>query len=101
MHDVAAGRAAGMRTIAAAWGPFPRVDLDAAGPDHVADTPHDVVVLVTAWLVNVAAVWPMWSRNLSSGEPRRAGSKGRSMRLRSTFGILAVAAFVMLGSPAS
>ena len=47
VHDVAAGRAAGMRTIAAAWGPFPRVDLDAAGPDHVADTPHDVVVLLT------------------------------------------------------
>jgi pyrophosphatase PpaX len=47
VHDVAAGRAAGMRTIAAAWGPFPRADLDAAGPDHVADTPHEVVVLVT------------------------------------------------------
>ncbi len=47
VHDVAAGRAAGMRTIAAAWGPFPRIDLDAAGPDHVADTPHDVVVLLT------------------------------------------------------
>jgi pyrophosphatase PpaX len=46
VHDVAAGRAAGMRTIAAAWGPFPRTDLDAAGPDHVADTPRDVVVLV-------------------------------------------------------
>ena len=47
VHDVAAGRAAGMRTIAAAWGPFPRIDLDAAGPDHVADRPHDVVVLLT------------------------------------------------------
>jgi pyrophosphatase PpaX len=46
VHDVAAGRAAGMRTIAAAWGPFPRADLDAAGPDHVAETPHDVVALV-------------------------------------------------------
>jgi pyrophosphatase PpaX len=46
VHDVAAGRAAGMRTIAAAWGPFPRADLDAAGPDYVADTPHEVLVLV-------------------------------------------------------
>jgi len=46
VHDVAAGRAAGMRTIAAAWGPFPRADLEAAGPDDVADAPGDVVTLV-------------------------------------------------------
>jgi pyrophosphatase PpaX len=46
VHDVAAGRAAGMRTIAAAWGPFTRADLEAAGPDHVADTARDVVTLV-------------------------------------------------------
>jgi phosphoglycolate phosphatase-like HAD superfamily hydrolase len=45
VHDVAAGRAAAMRTVAAAWGPFPRSDLEAAGPDHVADAPRDVVVL--------------------------------------------------------
>ena len=47
VHDIAAGRAAGMRTIAAAWGPFPRADLEAAGPDHVVDTPAEVVVLVS------------------------------------------------------
>jgi phosphoglycolate phosphatase-like HAD superfamily hydrolase len=35
-----------MRTIAAAWGPFPRAALEAAGPDHVADSPHDVLALV-------------------------------------------------------
>ena len=46
VHDVAAGRAAGMRTIAAAWGPFPRADLEAAGPDAVADAPGEVVALV-------------------------------------------------------
>jgi pyrophosphatase PpaX len=50
VHDVAAGRAAGMRTIAAAWGPFPRAALEAAGPDHVADSPDDVVALVTRGL---------------------------------------------------
>jgi pyrophosphatase PpaX len=46
VHDVTAGRAAGMRTIAAAWGPFPRAALDAAGPNHLADQPSDVVLLV-------------------------------------------------------
>jgi pyrophosphatase PpaX len=46
VHDVSAGRAAGMRTIAAAWGPFPRADLEAAGPNHVAGRPSDVVLLV-------------------------------------------------------
>lgn len=32
-HDVAAGRAAGTRTAAAAWGPFPRATLQATGAD--------------------------------------------------------------------
>jgi pyrophosphatase PpaX len=48
VHDVTAGRAAGMQTIAAAWGPFPRADLEAAGPNHTADKPSDVVLLVKA-----------------------------------------------------
>jgi pyrophosphatase PpaX len=48
VHDVAAGRAAGMTTIAAAWGPFPRADLHASGPDYIADTPGDVIVLLTS-----------------------------------------------------
>jgi len=47
VHDVAAGRAAAMRTIVAAWGPFPRSDLEAARPDDIADAPADVVVLVS------------------------------------------------------
>jgi pyrophosphatase PpaX len=46
VHDVAAGAAAGMRTIAAAWGPFAREDLLAAGPDMIAGTPDEVVALV-------------------------------------------------------
>ena len=49
VHDVAAGAAAGMRTIAALWGPFPRASLEAAGPDLLAAAPHEVVrLLVTA-----------------------------------------------------
>jgi len=47
VHDVAAGRAAGMFTIAALWGPFPRTDLEAAGPDAMADTADDVVAIVS------------------------------------------------------
>jgi pyrophosphatase PpaX len=46
VHDVAAGAAAGMRTIAAAWGPFARADLEAAGPDIIADTPDEVLAIV-------------------------------------------------------
>jgi phosphoglycolate phosphatase-like HAD superfamily hydrolase len=48
VHDVAAGRAAGMFTVAAAWGPFPRADLEAASPDALAETPADVLAIVAA-----------------------------------------------------
>jgi len=37
-HDVAAGNAAGVITVAAEWGPFSRADLEAANPTHFA--PH-------------------------------------------------------------
>jgi pyrophosphatase PpaX len=43
VHDIAAGRAAGVTTIAALWGPFPRADLEAAGPDVLVETPGEVV----------------------------------------------------------
>ncbi|HKS07627.1 MAG TPA: HAD-IA family hydrolase [Gemmatimonadaceae bacterium] len=33
-HDIAAGNAAGVATVAATWGPFPRADLEAAHPTH-------------------------------------------------------------------
>jgi pyrophosphatase PpaX len=46
VHDIAAGRAAGMTTIAALWGPFPRADLEAAGPDALAETPDDVLAIL-------------------------------------------------------
>ncbi len=47
IHDIAAGRAAGIRTIAAGWGPFRHSDLLAAGPDALAASPADVVRLVS------------------------------------------------------
>ena len=37
-HDIAAGNAAGVATVAVAWGPFARETLLAAGPAHWLDT---------------------------------------------------------------
>jgi pyrophosphatase PpaX len=45
IHDIAAGRAAGMKTVAALWGPFERADLERAGPDAFAATPADLLTL--------------------------------------------------------
>ncbi len=41
-HDMVAGRAAGVRTAAAAWGPFPRVELEATAPDFILDAPGEL-----------------------------------------------------------
>jgi pyrophosphatase PpaX len=46
-HDVAAGRAAGTRTAAALWGPFPRQALEDAGPDAFLHTQRDVLHLLS------------------------------------------------------
>jgi pyrophosphatase PpaX len=45
VHDVAAGRAAGMRTVSVLWGPFDREVLECAGPDHIVERPDDLVAL--------------------------------------------------------
>jgi pyrophosphatase PpaX len=45
-HDVAAGRAAGVRTAAVLWGPFPRAALDEAGPDFLLAEPEEVLELL-------------------------------------------------------
>jgi pyrophosphatase PpaX len=42
-HDIAAGRAAGVRTAAALWGPFPREVLEAARPDLLLEAQQDVL----------------------------------------------------------
>ena len=46
VHDVGAGRAAGVVTVAACWGPFERRDLEAAGADHFLDSLADLPALL-------------------------------------------------------
>jgi len=46
VHDIASGRSAGIRTAAVLWGPFSRVDLDPAGPDHWLEKPADLIPLL-------------------------------------------------------
>ncbi|MHB9089944.1 MAG: HAD-IA family hydrolase [Chloroflexota bacterium] len=45
VHDLAAGRAAGVRTGAALWGPFPRADLAAIQPDYLLESISDLLTL--------------------------------------------------------
>jgi len=42
-HDMAAGRAAGVRTAAALWGPFDRDSLVPHSPDYWLDAPEDIL----------------------------------------------------------
>jgi pyrophosphatase PpaX len=46
VHDMHSGRAAGVKTAAALWGPFGRSHLEGAGPDYWLETPADLVRLV-------------------------------------------------------
>jgi pyrophosphatase PpaX len=46
IHDMHAGRAAGVATAAALWGPFGREHLAPTAPDFWLTTPHEVVELV-------------------------------------------------------
>ena len=41
-HDVAAGRAAGVRTAAVLWGPFPREELARQVPDYWLMDPTEI-----------------------------------------------------------
>ncbi len=43
VHDMESGRAAGMRTAAALWGPFERSTLARTNPDHWLDHPADLL----------------------------------------------------------
>jgi pyrophosphatase PpaX len=45
VHDMHSGRAAGVRTAAALWGPFGRAQLEDARPDFWLETPGDLVRL--------------------------------------------------------
>jgi pyrophosphatase PpaX len=44
-HDLASGRAAGVRTAAALWGPFPREWLEPHRPDYWLATPDEIARL--------------------------------------------------------
>jgi pyrophosphatase PpaX len=46
IHDMHSGRAAGVKTAAALWGPFGRSHLESAGPDYWLEKPEDLVGLV-------------------------------------------------------
>jgi pyrophosphatase PpaX len=45
IHDMRSGRAAGVRTAAALWGPFGRAHLEGATPDYWLETPGDLITL--------------------------------------------------------
>jgi pyrophosphatase PpaX len=45
-HDVLAGRAAGVATVAACWGPFARAELQGAGAEHLLDCLADLPALL-------------------------------------------------------
>ena len=42
-HDIVAGRRAGVKTVAALWGPVPRADLECERPDHLAESFDDLL----------------------------------------------------------
>ncbi|MGH9768990.1 MAG: HAD family hydrolase, partial [Blastocatellia bacterium] len=46
-HDIIAGRAARMRTAAATWGPFPRIELENLRPDYLLNSPRDLLTVFT------------------------------------------------------
>jgi len=46
VHDMNSGRAAGVKTAAALWGPFGRSHLEGARPDYWLKTPGELVELV-------------------------------------------------------
>lgn len=45
LHDIEAGKRAGVTTVAVAWGPFPREALEAGEPDHWLEEPGHVLDL--------------------------------------------------------
>jgi pyrophosphatase PpaX len=46
IHDMMSGRAAGVRTAAALWGPFGREQLEGATPDYWLERPEDLLRLL-------------------------------------------------------
>lgn len=48
VHDMRAGRNAGVRTAAVLWGPFGRADLEETTPDSWLESPADLLTLLRA-----------------------------------------------------
>jgi pyrophosphatase PpaX len=46
IHDMESGRAAGVKTAAALWGPFGREHLEASAPDYWLEKPDDLRILL-------------------------------------------------------
>jgi pyrophosphatase PpaX len=46
VHDIVAGRAAQLRTAAATWGPFPRIELESLQPDYLLDEPKELLTIL-------------------------------------------------------
>jgi pyrophosphatase PpaX len=46
IHDMHSGRAAGVKTAAALWGPFGRSHLESTKPDYWLEAPGDLVALL-------------------------------------------------------
>jgi pyrophosphatase PpaX len=46
VHDMHAGRAAGVATAAVLWGPFGRTQLEPTAPDHWLERPADVLAML-------------------------------------------------------
>jgi len=46
IHDMMSGRAAGVRTAAALWGPFGREHLEGATPDYWLERPENLLRLL-------------------------------------------------------
>jgi pyrophosphatase PpaX len=44
-YDIIAGRAAQVKTAAATWGPFPRIELENLRPDFLLDHPKDLLAI--------------------------------------------------------
>ena len=46
-HDIECGRAAGVKTAAALWGPFDRAHLEDLAPDYWLERPEDITLLTS------------------------------------------------------
>ena len=75
VHDMHAGNAAGVPTVAALWGPFSRADLLPSEPRYFAERPEELLGLVTR--LNGAAAS---AASTPRGAPAGAPETGREPR---------------------